>query len=82
MCDCEDFVSAQELKGTSLPSPAVDSWDKEDKKQRAEFVRNEKKTKTKMYGFHFRGLCFSKLSHDPFCVSPTRCFTTVLAKEK
>lgn len=78
MCDCEDLVPAQELKGTSLPSPVVDSWDKEDKKQRAEFVREKKKKS----GFYFRGLCFSKLSHDPFCVSPTRCFTTVLAKEK
>lgn len=43
MCDCEDLVPAQELKGTSLPSPVVDSWDKEDKKQRAEFVREKKK---------------------------------------
>lgn len=27
MCDCEDLVPAQELKGTSLTSPVVDSWD-------------------------------------------------------
>lgn len=44
MCDCEDLVPAQELKGTSLPSPVVDSWDKEDKKQRAEFVREKKRS--------------------------------------
>lgn len=31
MCDCEDLVPAQELKGTSLPSPVVDSWDWVDK---------------------------------------------------
>lgn len=36
MCDCEDFVPAQELKGTSLPSPVVDSSDKKDTKQRSE----------------------------------------------
>lgn len=45
MCDCEDFVPAQELKGTSLPSHIVDSWDKEDKKQHAKFVLNKLKKK-------------------------------------
>lgn len=34
MCDCEDLVPAQELKGTSLPSPVVDSWDWEDEKRK------------------------------------------------
>lgn len=38
MCDCEDLVPAQELKGTSLPSPVVDSWDWEDKSRNAELV--------------------------------------------
>lgn len=45
MCDCEDLVPAQELKGTSLSSPVLDSWDWEDKKnpknkngETAEFV--------------------------------------------
>lgn len=42
MCDCEDLVPAQELKGTSLSSPVLDSRAWEDKKKPnknpAEFV--------------------------------------------
>lgn len=36
MCNCEDLVPAQELKGTSLPTSVVDNWEEE--KQKAELV--------------------------------------------
>lgn len=40
MCDCEDLVPAQELKGTSLSSPVLDSRAWEDKKNPTKTLLN------------------------------------------
>lgn len=63
MCDCEDLVPAQELKGTSLPSPVVDSWDWEDKKRKMLNLFWKCKVCT-------RGLCFSNCQKTHFVFLP------------